>query len=846
MLEKANSDHHHQQPQTRPSTSSKSSSSSDRLKVAIRIRPPLPRETEPNLPFRSIALVSKSSQTLSLVEYLGCEYEESERQREWVECPNYFQYHRFTFDTIFDMDATQDQVYEITALPAVESILQGYNSTILAYGQTGTGKTYTMEGFTYDYFDPARGIIPRTIEDIFHYIEENSNSNTTFIIRATYLQIYNESISDLLRPEKKNLSIREDRKRGLYVESLSEWAVRSPNDIYALLERGASCRAKANTNMNDVSSRSHAVFSIQVEQMIGSGDSNEIGKKHIKVGKLNLVDLAGSERIKVTGATGKQLEESKKINKSLSALGNVIYALTDTKGRTHIPYRDSKLTRLLENSLGGNCKTTMIAMISPAQCSFSESLSTLNFAKRAKTLKTKATINEDIDHNTLIRQYENELRKLRNELEEKERLLKDNNVIHELEEKKKEAERDKDEAIQALEEASIKYLQERDEKKQLEAKIQIMNFQMIPGGQKINIEETPQFQTLLQKHQILLEQDFNEKLNEIEKEREALQASKEQEGSCYKLLYKQRDIMTGLTLSLNERDESIAQLQEEIDAYERVRTEQENIIEIYKKRVNMLESILNKNNIAFPPQEETNMKTPLARTVINLNMSTSTNNSMIAPSSGTRKKNNDGSTNRTTAMKMYPKYDANGNSNSGSGSSNVGNHFHSFTNENLGVNMNIMLTPEEKIEELTNVIKDKDNQMNIMKMKYERLSSNVGSGSSGNSSNSGKDKEKMILHKLGEMKEKYAGNEEIKEDLNDVMKVINRKGTGIIKGDAMGNTERHNKSVCGNSGSGSNNNGNSNSGGGGMSHRENSIKNITIQVIKQPTTQVQGHDKNTQ
>ena len=178
--------------------------------------------------------------------------------------------------------------------------------------------------------------------------------------------------------------------------------------------------------MNDVSSRSHAVFSIQVEQMIsvpgGSG-------KHIKVGKLNLVDLAGSERIKVTGATGKQLEESKKINKSLSALGNVIYALTDPKGRTHIPYRDSKLTRLLENSLGGNCKTTMIAMISPAQCSFNESLSTLNFAKRAKTLKNKATINEDIDHNALIRQYENELKKLRNELDEKEKLLRNNNFL---------------------------------------------------------------------------------------------------------------------------------------------------------------------------------------------------------------------------------------------------------------------------------------------------------------------------------------------------------------------------------------------------------------------------------
>ena len=217
--------------------------SDDHLKVCIRIRPPLLREIEPNLPFRSIAVVSQNSQ-ISLVEYLGCSYSEADRQREWIENPNYFQYHRFTFDRIFDIDSTQDEVYAISALPAVESVLSGYNSTIFAYGQTGTGKTFTMEGFTFDYLDPNRGIIPRTIEDIFKYIENNTNSNTTFIIRATYLQIYNEQISDLLKPEKKNLSIRESKQKGLYVESLSEWAVRSPNDIYALLERGSQSRAK--------------------------------------------------------------------------------------------------------------------------------------------------------------------------------------------------------------------------------------------------------------------------------------------------------------------------------------------------------------------------------------------------------------------------------------------------------------------------------------------------------------------------------------------------------------------------------------------------------------------------
>jgi len=263
------------------------------------------------------------------------------------------------------------------------------------------------------------------------------------VVRASYLQIYNENISDLLKNDRIGLQIREDKKRGVFVDGMSEWAVRSPSDIYSLLQRGALNRATAATKMNDVSSRSHAVFVLTVEQM--SIVENE-GKKggndtRIKVGKLNLVDLAGSERIRVTGATGKQLEESKKINRSLSALGNVIYALTDTKvGRKHIPYRDSKLTRLLEDSLGGNCKTTMMAMISPAHESFNESLSTLHFARRAKNIKNRPKINEDLDQKALIRQYEVELKKLRNELEEKNRLISSNEIVNNLEEQRKRAE----------------------------------------------------------------------------------------------------------------------------------------------------------------------------------------------------------------------------------------------------------------------------------------------------------------------------------------------------------------------------------------------------------------------
>jgi hypothetical protein len=288
-------------------------------------------------------LVSNDNKSCNLVEYLGAELYERERQREWVDNPGLFQLHRFTFDFVFDMDSSQQEVYETTAKPAVISILQGYNSTIFAYGQTGTGKTFTMEGFTYNSSDNQRGIIPRSIEEIFNYIESFSSHDTKFMVRASYLQIYNESISDLLKPDKTNLQIREDKKRGVFVEGLSEWAVRSPSDIYTLLQRGASSRATASTKMNDVSSRSHAVFVVTVEQMTIIDDERGEALTQIKVGKLNMVDLAGSERIRVTGATGKQLEESKKINKSLSALGNVIYALTDNKGRTHIPYRDSKV-----------------------------------------------------------------------------------------------------------------------------------------------------------------------------------------------------------------------------------------------------------------------------------------------------------------------------------------------------------------------------------------------------------------------------------------------------------------------------------------------------------------------
>ena len=647
------------------------SSSNDNMRVAIRIRPALSREIEKDLPFRSIVITSKENKTCSLVEYIGAELDEAGRQKEWIQSPQMFQLHRFTFDEVFDIDSSQEEVYSLTAKPAVLSVLEGYNSTIFAYGQTGTGKTFTMEGFTYDNMDSKRGIIPRTIEDIFQYIESNSNRDTKFIIRAAYLQIYNEMISDLLKPNStnKNLNIREDKKKGLYVEHLSEWAVRGPNDIYALLERGASCRAIANTNMNDVSSRSHAVFMIIVEQMISDSDFN--GKQIIKVGRLNLVDLAGSERTRVTGATGKQLEESKKINKSLSALGNVINALTDPKGRTHIPYRDSKLTRLLENSLGGNCKTTMIATISPAQCSFNESLSTLNFAKRAKNIKNRPIINEDIDHNALIHQYETELKKIRAELEEKTKIIASNEQILELKNREEKA---KNDAIKAYEIASRQLFQERDEKMKLEAKIKMMNLQMITGGQKI--EDTPQFRTALQEKQVMLEKDFEQKLQEIEKEREQIEDSKAQVEAYNKLLYKQRDIMNTLTSSLNEKEEKIASMQKTIEELNARLNENIQIIQSKSNHIEELEEILEKNKIPYEKVTEMNIGV----------------SSMPTP---------------TQRNKIYIPYEAEQNGNSDQ--------------------LIPLLSSEEKIKELNDIVSYKEREITLLKKVSEKMFNNPSS-----------------------------------------------------------------------------------------------------------------------
>ncbi|KNE58285.1 hypothetical protein AMAG_05094 [Allomyces macrogynus ATCC 38327] len=270
-------------------------------------------------------------------------------------------------------------------------VLKGYNGTVFAYGQTGSGKTYTMMGSNID--DEAnKGVIPRISEQIFDSIVE-APSNLEFTVKVSYIEIYMEKIRDLLNPTNDNLPVHEDKQRGVYVKGLLEVYVASVGEVFEVMRRGQSARIVAYTAMNAESSRSHSIFVITINQKDLTNGSN-------RSGRLYLVDLAGSEKVGKTGASGQTLEEAKMINKSLTALGMVINALTDGKSK-HVPYRDSKLTRILQESLGGNSRTTLIINSSPSSFNEAETLSTLRFGMRAKSIKNKAKINAELSANEL-------------------------------------------------------------------------------------------------------------------------------------------------------------------------------------------------------------------------------------------------------------------------------------------------------------------------------------------------------------------------------------------------------------------------------------------------------------
>lgn len=292
---------------------------------------------------------------------------------------------RWEFDLVFGEECSQEDVYNAAGRPVIDGLLDGYNGTIFAYGQTGSGKTHCM-------FGPAnclsflatdkRGIVPRAAQHVFSHIH-NGTDAAEFVLRCSLFEVYREQLRDLIDPTSPNLRIKETPRQGVYVEGLAQEFVACEDDVVRILRTGSRLRAVAATSLNQRSSRSHVIFSLTCEQRLGDGTE--------KVAKLNLVDLAGSEKVWKSSSSGVTLEEAKKINWSLSALGNVINALAAHQG--HVPYRNSKLTRILQETLGGNFKTALVTTCSPLRMHFDETISSLQFATRAKAVCNHVKVN---------------------------------------------------------------------------------------------------------------------------------------------------------------------------------------------------------------------------------------------------------------------------------------------------------------------------------------------------------------------------------------------------------------------------------------------------------------------
>ncbi|XP_059279461.1 kinesin-like protein KIN-7N isoform X2 [Lycium ferocissimum] len=312
----------------------------------------------------------------------------------------------YTFDHVFDQDCSNARVYDLLTKDVIHAALEGFNGTAFAYGQTSSGKTFTMNGTQND-----PGIIQRAVNEIFQKIEMTTNRE--FLIRVSYMEIYNEDINDLFAVENQKLQIHESLDRGVFVAGLREEIVNDAEQVLELIQRGEVNRHFGETNMNVRSSRSHTIFRMVIESK-GKHNPDDA----VRVSVLNLVDLAGSERIAKTGAGGVRLKEGKHINKSLMILGNVINKLSEGgKQRGHIPYRDSKLTRILQPALGGNAKTSIICTVAPEEVHIEESKGTLQFASRAKRITNCVQVNEILNDAALLKRQKREIEELRMKLQ---------------------------------------------------------------------------------------------------------------------------------------------------------------------------------------------------------------------------------------------------------------------------------------------------------------------------------------------------------------------------------------------------------------------------------------------
>lgn len=540
------------------------------IQVAVRIRPPNKRENDTDV------ITSTANNNVYL------KNPEDKKKK------------TFGFDFTYDLNSTQDDVFADVGNKVVENVFKGYNTCVFAYGQTGTGKSYVMMGN-----DQNVGLIPRICQTLFDKQENHNginvgNATVTYKIELSYLEIYSEEVYDLLSKTGKQLKVREHPILGPYVDSLSQILVDDYKNIKKFIDQGNKERATASTLMNNKSSRSHAILTLYFTQLI---DEPELGKTREIVSKINLVDLAGSERVEISGVTGINFKEAININKSLSVLGNVINKLatesvkqdvkTTVKKVTklkktksvkkladHIPFRESVLTWILKESLGGNSRTYMIATISPSSINYNESLNTLRYAYNAKQIINTIKINED-PNDKLIRVLKDELATLRSQLatkgsdststnEELQKLREEiSNREQLMKEKDKTWEQKLEERDRRLADIEIQYKYQINS---LAAKMREMELNKSSDMSQSN-ELLLRKQTDLEKNQINIQEIYEKKLEKLQADLQAKLAEKDNTSIQEMYENKLKQLQAEFSAKLAEKDseskqQSIAELTE--------------------------------------------------------------------------------------------------------------------------------------------------------------------------------------------------------------------------------------------------------------------------------------------
>ncbi|KAJ4972271.1 hypothetical protein NE237_005370 [Protea cynaroides] len=444
----------------------------------------------------------------------------------------------FTFDKVFGPKAQQRSIYDHAISPIVNEVLEGFNCTVFAYGQTGTGKTYTMEGGMRTKgggeLSADAGVIPRAVRQIFDTLEAQK---ADYSMKVTFLELYNEEITDLLAVEenirsvedrqKKPISLMEDGKGVVFVRGLEEEVVYSANEIYNLLERGSAKRRTADTLLNKHSSRSHSVFSITIHVKETTIGDEEL----VKCGKLNLVDLAGSENICRSGAREGRAREAGEINKSLLTLGRVINALVEHSG--HIPYRDSKLTRLLRDSLGGKTKTCIIATVSPSVHCLEETLSTLDYANRAKNIRNKPEANQKMSKTVLLKDLYLEMERMKQDV----RAARDKNGVYIPHER---------------------FAQDEADKKALNEKIEQLEIDLEQRGKQVDTYQ--ELYLTEQEQKLNVESDLKECKTNLENSKKAFEDLQEQHRIAMSTLKEKEFVISNLLHSENSLIERAKEL----------------------------------------------------------------------------------------------------------------------------------------------------------------------------------------------------------------------------------------------------------------------------------------------